>query len=311
MEKDTIGIDISKSSLDVHSLAQSAGKQFSNDKSGFKALHKWLRANQIEVIVYEPTGPYHRAFEEVFARKYPLVKINPLQARHFAEAYGTKAKTDKVDARMLALMGKALALKPRQPTSGLQRDLKELQVARLALIKDRTRTMNRYKSLTLPLLKRQLKARIAQQKRQLEQIDDAIIELLQSHTETSEAYQIICSIPGLSNVSAAALLTELPEIGTLNDKQAASLAGLAPMTRQSGQWQGRAYIKGGRKHLRDSMYMPAVVAARHNPEMKELYQRFIAAGKPPKVAFTAIMRKLVILANLLVKQNRYWVPKNV
>lgn len=155
-----------------------------------------------------------------------------------------------------------------------------------------------------------MKARIALQKKQLCQIDEAVVLLLQSRESTARALDIICSIPGLSKISAAAVLTEMPEIGTLNDKQAASLAGLAPMTRQSGQWRGRTFITGGRKHLRDSLYMPAVVAARHNPEMKQLYQRFIEAGKAPKIALTAIMRKLIILANVLIMYDRKWVPKN-
>jgi len=130
--------------------------------------------------------------------------------------------------------------------------------------------------------------------------------MLQNTPGTSSAFDIICSIPGLSKVSAAALLIEMPELGTLKDKQVASLAGLAPMTRQSGQWSGKAFIHGGRKHLQDALYMPAVVAARHNPDMKRFYDRLINAGKPAKVAFTAIMRKLI----LLIKQNRKWTQTN-
>lgn len=163
--------------------------------------------------------------------------------------------------------------------------------------------------MTLTVLKRQTKARITQLKNQLNQIDKVIIELLHNTQKTARAHTIICSIPGLSGVSAAALITEMPEIGNLNDKQVASLAGLAPMTRQSGQWRGKAFIQGGRKHLRDSLYMPAVVAARHNPNMKLFYERLIKTGKPPKLAFTAIMRKLLLLANTLIKQDREWAPK--
>ena len=137
-------------------------------------------------------------------------------------------------------------------------------------------------------------------------MDDAINELLMSTPETARAFDIICSIPGLSKVSGAALLIEMPELGMLKAKQVASLAGLAPMTRQSGQWRGKAFIQGGRKHLRDALYMPAVVAARHNPDMKRFYERLIDAGKPAKVACTAIMRKLILLANVLIKQDRMW-----
>jgi len=306
MTNDTIGIDISKATLDAHRLSDGASAQFSNDKAGFAALKRWLKRHNIARIVYEPTGPYHRAFEVAMVTQFPLVKVNPLQARRFAQAQGVRAKTDKVDARMLAVMGQAFSLKPQASVSNKQRNLKELNVARQALIKDRTRALNRQKMLTLPILKRQAKARISQLKTQLSLVDDAINELLMSTPETARAFDIICSIPGLSKVSGAALLIEMPELGMLKAKQVASLAGLAPMTRQSGQWSGKAFIQGGRKHLRDALYMPAVVAARHNPDMKRFYERLIDAGKPAKVAFTAIMRKLILLVNVLIKQDRMW-----
>ncbi|WP_204602209.1 transposase [Paremcibacter congregatus] len=232
-----------------------------------------------------------------------------MQARRFAQAHGTRAKTDQVDARMLALMDRAFSMKPQVLASREQRDLKKLQIARQALIKDRTRALNRQKSLTLTILKRQAKVRLTQLKNQLDQVDEAINELLQNTPETARAHDMICSIPGLSKISAAALLTEMPELGTMNGKQVASLAGLAPMARQSGQWRGKAFIQGGRKHLRDALYMPAVVAARHNPDMKIFYDRLIKAGKQTKVAFAAIMRMLILLANLLIKQDREWAQK--
>lgn len=306
MTNDTIGIDISKATLDAHRLSDGASAQFNNTKGGFAALQRWLKSHDIARIVYEPTGPYHRAFEVAMAPQFPLVKVNPLQARRFAQAQGVRAKTDQVDARMLAVMGQVFSLEPQASASNKQRNLKELNVARQALIKDRTRALNRQKTLTLPILKRQAKARITQLKTQLSQVDEAINELLMSTPDTARAFDIICSIPGLSKVSAAALLIEMPELGMLKAKQVASLAGLAPMTRQSGQWSGKAFIQGGRKHLRDALYMPAVVAARHNPDMKRFYERLIDAGKPAKLAFTAIMRKLILLANVLIKQDRMW-----
>lgn len=306
MTDDTIGIDISKATLDAYRLSDGTLAQFNNNKAGFASLQRWLKNRNIARIVYEPTGPYHRAFEVAMAARFPLVKVNPLQARRFAQAHGVRAKTDQVDARMLAVMGQTFSLEPQIATSDIQRDLKELHVARQALIKDRTRALNRQKTLTLPILMRQAKARITQLNTQLSQVSDTINQMLQSTQKTARALDIICSIPGLSKVSAAALLIEMPELGTLKEKQVASLAGLAPMTRQSGRWSGKAFIQGGRKHLRDALYMPAVVAARHNPDMKRFYDRLINAGKPSKVAFTAIMRKLILLANTLIKQDRMW-----
>ncbi|HBR99403.1 MAG TPA: hypothetical protein DD979_18800 [Gammaproteobacteria bacterium] len=161
----------------------------------------------------------------------------------------------------------------------------------------------------LALLKRQTKARIKQLEAQIAAVNAAIADLLQSTPETARAAEIICSIPGLSKISAAALLIEMPELGTLNKKQAASIAGLAPMTRQSGQWRGKSFIQGGRKHLRDTLYMPALVASRYNPDLKAKYSALIAEGKPAKVALVALMRKLIILVNTLIREDRKWEKK--
>ena len=302
----SIGVDISKATLDVHRPKDGATARFSNDKAGFGALKAWLKGYEIARIVYEPTGPYHRDFELALEADFPLVKVNPLQARRFAQSLGTRAKTDAVDARMLAMMGEVFSLEPQAPISVNQRDLKELHIARLALLKDRTRTLNRQKTLTMSLLKRQVKARLKQLETQIAQVDEEIRTRLQSAPETARATEIICSIPGLSKVSAAALLIEMPELGTLSKKQAASLAGLAPMTRQSGQWRSKSFIQGGRKFLREALYMPALVAVRFNPDMKVKYQDLKKAGKPSKLALTAIMRKLIILVNTLIREDRKW-----
>lgn len=309
MTEDTIGVDISKDTLDVHRLSDGASSQFRNSKSGFLDLTCWLVKTQISRIVYEPTGVYHRDFEMALGSRFPMVKVNPLQARRFAQARGVRAKTDQVDARMLAVMGSSFALSPQPLVSQKQRELKELQLLRLALVKDRTRHSNRSKSLILAISKRQAKTRLNLLKRQLEEIDAKIQQLLSDSLQTTRAREILCSIPGLSKVSAAALLIEMPELGTLTNKQTASLAGLAPMVRQSGQWSGKAFIQGGRKNLRDALYMPALVAARHNPDLKAKYDAFVSAGKPKKVALSALMRKLIILANTLIKEDRIWVEK--
>jgi transposase len=306
MTECTIGIDISKATLDVHRLSDGAGVQFGNDKAGFRRLRAWLKGHDIARIVYEPTGPYHRDFEVALQKDFPLAKVNPLKARRFAQSLGTKAKTDAVDARMLAMMGDAFSLVPQPQVSAIQRDLKELNVTRLALVKDRARALNRQKNLTMALLKRQAKARIRQLKSQIAEVDAAIADLLESSPGTARATEIICSIPGLSKISAAALLIEAPELGTLSKKQIASLAGLAPVTRQSGQWCGKSFIQGGRKLLRDALYMPALVAMRHNPDLKAKYTTLIAAGKPAKVALVALMRKLIILVNTLIREDRIW-----
>lgn len=306
--KSSIGIDISKAHLDVACLATNRQARFANDKAGFTALRRWIGNTQPDIVVYEATGAYHADLEQALGGHLPLVKVNPLQARRFAQARGTRAKTDRVDAIMLAEMGRAFTLAPDAPVSKEQRDLKELQINRSALIKERTRLKNRSQTQTLALMRRQTKARLVQIDRHLREIDTEIETRLKE--TKARSLDILTSIPGIGAVTAAAILIECPEVGTMGQKQTASLAGLAPVTRQSGIWRGKAFIQGGRKFLRDALYMPALVALRYNPDLKAKYSTMINAGKPAKVAITTIMRKLIQLANTLIKQNRKWEPRH-
>lgn len=309
MTKDSIGIDISKDMLDVHRLVTGTVAQFPNSADGLRKLHRWIGKEMPELVVYEATGIYHRTLERELGGVLPLVKVNPLQARRFAQARGTRAKTDAVDARMLALMGVALDLVADEPADKDTPVLKELQVARRAMVKERARLTNRRQTQTLALTRRHTKARIDQLKRQIAELDEALLEVLRRSPERARAFDILRSIPGVGDITAMALLVECPELGTMTKKQAASLAGVAPMARESGQWRGQTFIQGGRKFLRYSLYMPALVASRHHPDLRQKYQAMVAAGKPPKVALVALMRKLMIQANALVEQDRKWTPK--
>ncbi len=309
MTDHTIGVDISKSHLDVSHLEDQRARRFENSPAGLRALRTWLGSKPLARVVYEPTGPYHRLFEDTLAGKLPLVKVNPLQARRFAEACGTRAKTDALDARGLARMGVALTLEPDAPISRNARILRDLQVARTALIKERTRLRNRGHVQTNEVLKRQTRTRLALVEKQIAELDREITKLIDADERTARQRDILCSIPGLGQIATAAILTFLPEIGTLDRRQVGSLAGLVPHTRESGQWKGRSFISGGRKPLRDALYMPALVAMRFNPDLKAKYSALREAGKPAKVAIVAIMRKLIETANALVKANRIWVEK--
>lgn len=310
MTEYTIGIDISKSHLDAFHLEDQAALQFENSPRGFRALIKWLGTTPVTRIVFEPTGPYHRAFEKALSGKFPLVKVNPLRARRFAEACGTRAKTDATDARALARMGAALALEPDEPVSEKLLELRDLQVARTALIKERTRLRNRGHVQSIAVLKRQTRTRVALVERQIAELDAEIAKRIAEDQPTARKREILCSIPGLGSIAAALVLTFLPEIGTLDRKQAGSLAGLVPHSRESGQWKGKSFISGGRKPLRNALYMPALVAMRFNPDLKAKYTALREAGKPAKVAIVAIMRKLLETANALVKADRLWARKS-
>jgi transposase len=309
MTHNTIGIDISKEHLDAFRMADSAHHRFTNTRAGHKALIAWIGGVDVR-IVYEPTGAYHRALEQALAATgLPLVKVNPRQARRFAEATGKVAKTDRMDAAMLARMGALLELEARPTHSQSLNEPKDLHMAREALVKDRTAAKNRAKTVTLALLKKHNAERLFQIERHMEAIEKEIMARIAGDPELSWRFAIIVSIPGCSTITAFALLIDMPELGSLKPGQAASLAGLAPVACQSGQWTGRAYIRGGRANVRQALYMPALVALRFNPDLKAKYQQLKAAGKPSKVAITAIMRKLIVLANALLKENRKWMPK--
>ena len=305
---DTIGIDVSKDSLDAYRLSDGARVRVPNTPAGLRRLGRWIGAERPGRVVYEATGRYHRPLEAAFSGHLPLLRVNPYQARRFADAEGVRAKSDRIDAAMLARFGAATARRPDLPVDPDTHALKELQTARTALVRDRTRLLNRLEALTHALLRRQLRARLAQADRQLARLALEIDRLLAARADRARARDILVSIPGIGAIAARAILVNCPEIGSLGAKQAAALAGLAPMTRQSGRWQGRARIEGGRKPLRDALYMPALVAMRHNPDMVRTYARLRDAGKPHRLALTAIMRKLLQLANALVAQDRAWSP---
>lgn len=308
MTESAIGVDISKDRLDAHRLPDGDARSFPNTARGARALIRWMGAD-VARVVFEPTGAYHAVLERALGQAgAPAVKVNPRQVRRFAEAIGQAAKTDPLDAALLARMGVALALKPKPIQSETIMDLKALLVARMALIKDRTAAKNRSKTHTVDLLKQQNAARLAQINRQISAIDADIRARIQADPALKARRAILCTIPGVAEITACALLIGMPELGALDAKQAASLAGLAPMTRQSGRWSGKAFIRGGRAHLRQALYMPALVAIRFNPDLKAKYDQLIAAGKPAKLAITAVMRKLIVLANALLKDNRPWTP---
>jgi len=303
----TIGIDISKDRFDIHLHPDKVVKQFDNDQKGIAQLIAWIIPRQPTRIIFEATGAYHRALEMALGKAaLPGVKINPLQARRFAEATGKRVKTDPVDAAMLARFGATM-----QPDISPARDetidsLGELLAARRALVKDRTAALNRAKALTLALLKRQSRQHLNQIQTQIEAIDRARATILAANAKLKARSDILVSIPGFGAASAFALLIDMPELGSMDGKQTASLIGLAPITRQSGNWKGKSFIQGGRANIRQAIYMPALVAIRFNPPLKAKYQALRAAGKPAKVAIVAIMRKLVIIANALLRDNRKW-----
>lgn len=306
----TVGVDISKLTLDVYLHPQATARQFPNTAVGIKALLAWLSQTSVHRVIFEPTGAYHHRLERQLGDVgIPMVKVNPLQARRFAEAIGQRAKTDAVDAAMLARFGALDALQTRPVVSQTISDMKELLVARRGLVKDRVAAANRNHVLRSPLLRRLADQRLRQVERQIAAIDVALRALCRADAELKARLDILVSIPAIGEATALTMLIEMPELGTMDNKCVASLAGLAPIARDSGQHSGKRFIRAGRTHLRQALYMPALVAIRFNADMKAKYQAMRAAGKPPKVAITAVMRKLAILANVLLREQRNWTPK--
>lgn len=306
----SMGVDVSKDFLDtaLHPAGNTA--RFANDTQGHRALIAWLKKHRIERVVFEATGAYHRAFERTLATAgLPMVKVNPRQARRFAEAIGKLAKTDRIDAAMLARMGVMLNLTSRPIVSQTLDEMKEFLSARDALVADHTASLIREKEVRSPLLKRQIAQRLKQIKAQISIIETQLNLLCKADPDLKRRFEVMQSIPSIGPLAAFALLIEMPELGTLDQGQAASLAGLAPFAKQSGNKTGKRFIRGGRAKVRRALYMPALTAIRFNPDFTAKFQAMIKAGKSKKVAIIAIMRKLVILANALLRDGRIWTPK--
>ena len=270
-------------------------------------LARWLAALKVKLVVFEATGAYHRRLERFLSdHGLPFSKVNPRQARRFAEATGKLAKTDRVDALMLALFGELLQPPQSESKSQTLETLSQLVGARRALVKDRTAAKNRQHNLQSALLKRQTSRRLKQIKSDIAALDAACRELVSEDEQLDHRFNILVSMPGIGELTAIIMLVEMPELGAMDKRQTAALAGLAPIARQSGTWKGKSFIRGGRSNLRQALYMPALVAIRFNEEMATKYKTMIEKGKPAKVAITAIMRKLITTANALLRDDRNW-----
>jgi transposase len=315
----TVGIDISKDWLDVGCFPEAPGTRFPNTGRGHAALIAWLAGLGASAegappadaprVVFEATGAYHRALVGALERAgLPYCKVNPRQARRFAQAAGQRAKTDRIDAAMLARMGQVLDLEPQAPRGETQSDLNALSSGRRSLVRHRTALLAQIQTAAHALVRHQIERRLAAVEADIAELDAALAALVRADAGLRAREAILVSIPGLAATSATTILAEMPELGGMDGKQAAALAGVAPLTRSSGQWRGRAFIGGGRADLRRALYMPALVAARFNPDMRAVYERLLAAGKPKKLALVAVMRKLVVLANALLRDGRKWTP---
>lgn len=304
-----VGIDVCKARLDVY--LHPTGERFSvaNDAGGWRRLRRRLSGLIVERVVMEATSKYHRqAHRHLDAVGIRVAIVNPLRARLFAEACGALAKTDPIDARMLALMGMQLGLAAVSPPSKTIEALDELIRARSSAVDERVAITNRRQVADIPFLLAELARRIRTIDTHIRRLEAEIERLIAANPAIAATRAIIRSIPGFGPVNANMLTAGLDELGQLDGKQIAALVGLAPVACDSGPRQGHRRIRGGRAHLRRPLYMAALSAIRFNPDLRRFHQRLKEKGKSHKVAITAVMRKLLVLANSLVAQNRHWTP---
>jgi transposase len=305
----SVGIDVSKAWLDVHVLPGDDRLRIANNRQGLSQLKRWLKRFDVAVVVIEATGKWHRPVQRsLFASRLPVALTDPSRVRAFAKAQGILAKTDRVDARVLALFGLVMNPAVRPPAPQMLEDLAELVTARGSAVAEHTMLKNQLSAATTAFLSRQLKQRIAQLAKHIAALDAEIARLIMADPGLARRYAIVTSIPGIGPVVAAILIVGLAELGSVTAKQAAMLAGLAPVADESGERRGVRVIDGGRAAVRRALYLAAVTASRCNAELKAFYQGLTARGKPAKVAIIAAARKLAVLANTLITEDRLWQP---
>lgn len=305
------GIDVCKERLDVYLYP--AGQRFAvaNDAGGWRRLKRVLANHTVARVVMEATSKFHRAaHRSLAAAGLAVAVVNPLRARLFAEAAGALAKTDAIDARMLALMAERLDPAAVPPLRDTVEAVQELARARRAAVAERIAVDHRRTAAVSTFLRRELARRVRVLDGHVERLETELARIIAADPVLARRQAILCSIPGIGTLTAIALIASLDEIGQLNGKQVTALAGLAPFARDSGSSQRNRRIRGGRPDLRQALYMAALSAARFNPDFKPFNQRLRDKGKPPKLTLIAVARKLLVLANTLVSQNRTWQPKN-
>lgn len=303
-----IGIDVAKACLDVASSGEARPWRVTNDEAGIAALVADLTARKPRLVVLEATGGHERAVTAALAAaEIPVAVVNPRQVRDFAKATGQLAKSDALDARLLALFAERVQPPVRPLPDVVAQEIAALLARRRQLLEMRTAEMNRRPSLNRRL-RPGLDAHVTWLSQQIAEVDRELDQTLRESPLWREKEDLLRSIPGIGAVVARTLLGDLPELGTLTRWEVAALAGVAPLNADSGTRQGQRRTWGGRATVRTALYMAAVVAARCNPAITPLYDRLRDQGKPVKVALVACMRKLLTIANAMLRDGVPWSP---
>ena len=290
-------------------ISQNMHFKVTNDKRGISEAIKRLKKLDLKRVVIEATGRYEMAFVTACAKaNIPFSVVNPVHIKRFAGAIGRKAKTDKLDAALIAYFGEVI----QPPLSTLKpenmQQMADLVARRSQLLEMQTREKNRLQIMPTNVHS-SIKSLLLVLKKQIQKMDDELAQLIESCPEFKAKSDLVQSMPGIGKVSAAALISYLPELGLMNNKEVAALVGVAPMSKESGRYKGKQVIQGGRHQVRTVLFMAMMSAMQCNAKFKSTYERLVAAGKPKKVAIIACVRKMVVILNSMVRDGVMWEEK--
>jgi transposase len=302
-----VGIDVSKDRLDVHVLPGGEAFGVARNGQGLEELVERLRALSPTLVAVEATGGFETIVAAAIAgARLPLAVVNPAQVRYFAQAVGKRAKSDPIDALVIARFAEAVKPEPRGIPDEAARLLAELVSRRRQILEMLVAERQREKRAANLRVTKSLARTIKMLEKELVEVDRDIDTAVRGSPAWREKEDLLVTFPGVSNILARTFLAEVPELGGLDRRRIASLAGLAPYTRQSGRWKGKSMIGGGRAALRSALYMAALSASRCNPDLKLFYQRLLASGKPKMVALIAVARKTLTILNAMLRDQKPW-----
>ena len=308
-----VGIDVSKAWLDVAVWPNQRSVRFRNHQAGIRELVEKLLLLRPAQIVLEATGGLEAILvAELAAAGLPVVVVNPRQVREYARATGRLAKTDALDAGILARFGEAVQPEPRQLPNAEERELGALVARRRQLVEMLTAEKNRLAGAN-QVVREEIEAHIRWLEESIQSLEQGLAAKIRTSAVWQEREALFRSVPGVGPVLTSALLADLPELGRLNRKEIAALVGVAPLNRDSGLFRGKRKVWGGRRQVRGVLYMGTLVATRHNPVIRAFYTRLLEAGKPKKLAITACMRKLLTILNAMARSSTHWqiMPSNL
>lgn len=304
-----VGIDVSKQRLDVHVRPTAEQWSVDNDEEGHEELVAKLAALKPQLVVVEATGGYQaQVVAELALGQLRVAVVNPRQVRDFAKATGRLAKTDAIDASVLAHFAESIRPEPRPMLDEHMLELQALMTRRRQLIDMRTAETNRLETCRVERVRKDIKKTVAWLTRRIGQTDEDIDTMIRRTPLWRDREDLLSSVPGVGKTTARTLMTGLPELGTLNRRQIAALVGLAPFNDDSGKRRGRRAIRGGRAEVRSVLYMATVTACRFNVTIRNMYGRLVAGGKLPKVALIACARKLLTILNAIARSKSSWNP---